>query len=202
MAGTMSRGDLRTDLKDSLHDAASALSDPADFDRCLAAAVDDLGLMMPQTLASTLTLVADQAEYVAPADFLRFKMALWGVSTPVKPWDKNHPGKLPSVNHAEGLLVMVPAPSAWQIALLGSNYRFFYFAGYVLDDVAANTTVPAHSRSLLLLRAQAEACRELALRNVTKPVSMRDGISNQPRNGTPAALHAMLMEEFVARVGR
>lgn len=202
MSGTMSRGDLRADLKASLHDAASVLSDPDDFDRCLKVAVDDLGLLMPRTLASTLSLVAGQAEYAAPADFLRFKMALWGVSSPVRPWDKSHPGKLPDVRHCEGFLVMVPAPSAGQIALLGSNYRYFYFAGYVLDELAGLTTVPPHARSLLLLRAQAEACKEMAMRNITKPVALRDGVSSGPRNGTPAALHGQLMDDFLARVGR
>lgn len=198
MAGTMSRGDLRADLKASLHDAASALTDPEDFDRCLTVAAEDLGRWLPRTLAATLVLEADKAEYLAPDDFIRFKMALWGNSSPVKPWDKAHPGKLPNVHHCEGILVMVPAPSGVQIALLGSNYRFFYFAGYSVAEDAAQTTVPADRRGLFLLRAQAEACKELAMRNVTKPVSMRDGISNQPRNGTPAALHHSLMADFLA----
>ena len=202
MPGTMSRADLRAELKDSLHDAASVLADPADFDRCLAVAAEDLGRLMPRTLASTLTLVAGQAEYAAPADFLRFKMALWGASTPVQPWDKCYPGRLPDVSDAAGLLVLSPAPTAMQIALLGASYRFFYFAGYAVADAAAQTTVPEHSRSLLLLRAQAEACRELALRNVSKPVTMRDAVGSQPRNGTPSALYQMLLAEFETRVGR
>ena len=71
-----------------------------------------------------------------------------------------------------------------------------------MADAAAQTTVPEHSRSLLLLRAQAEACRELALRNVSKPVTMRDAVGSQPRNGTPSALYQMLLAEFETRVGR
>lgn len=199
MAGTMSRGDVRSDLKDSLHDAASALSDPEDFDRCLNAALEDLGVWMPRTLAASLPLQADQAEYAAPADFIRFKMALWGRSSTAKPWDKAWPGKLPAVYHADGLLILSPAPTVQQIGVLGAAYRFYYFAGHTLAEDAAQTTVPTDRRSLLLLRAQAEACKELALRGITKPVTLRDGISNMARNATPSFLHSSLMADFLAR---
>jgi len=205
MAGTMSRADLRADLKASLHDSASVLADPEDFDRCLDIAADDLGVYgatTGRTLVGTLTLVAGQAEYAAPADFLRFKMALWGVTAPVSPWDKNYPGRLPDVIHCEDVLVLVPAPTAQQIALLGSAYKFYYFAEHTVAEADADTTLPATSRGLLLLRAQAECCRELALRNITKPVALRDGISNAPRNGHPAVLYQALLKEFAERAAR
>lgn len=203
MAGTMSRADLRDDLKASLHDSASVLADPEDFDRCLEVAAADIGSFggssASRTLAATLTLVAGQAEYAAPTDFLRFKMALWGAATPVKPWDINFPGRLPDVVHCDAVLVLVPAPTALQIALLGSDYRFFYFAAHVISETAGSTTLAASQRGLLLLRAQAECCRELALRNITKPVALRDGISNGPRNGHPAVLYRQLLDEFEQR---
>lgn len=199
MSGTMSRGDMRADLRDSLHDAAAALADPDDFDRCLNAALEDLGAWLPRTAPASLTLAVDQAEYAAPADFIRFKMAVWGRTPNAKPWDKAWPGKLPAVYHADGLLILSPAPTALQIAHLGTAYRFYYFAGYTLDEEAAQTTVPATRRNLLLLRAQAEACKELALRGMTKPVTLRDGISNAPRNSTPSALAHSLMADFLAR---
>lgn len=200
MAGTMSRADLRADLKSSLHDAASVLSDPDDLERCLSVAVEHLGELLPRTLAATLTLLAGVSEYEAPADYLRFKMALWGTSTPAKPWDKAYPGRLPSAYHVDGVIALVPAPTMQQIGILGSEYRYFYFAGYVLSDVAASTTVPVALRSLLLLRAQAECCKELAIRNVTKPVTMREGGSGLTRNGTPSALYATMLREFEQRV--
>lgn len=202
MAGTLSRGDLRADLKASLHDAHAMLADPADFDRCLAVAVEELGRWLPRTLAANLTLVADQAEYPAPAEFKSFKMALWGRSTTIQPWDKNYPGKLPKVHHAEDLLILVPAPCAQQIAILGASYRYFYFAGYSIADDAAQTTVSADLRDLLLLRAQAECCKELALRNIGKPVQLRDGTNTVTRNGTPSYLYNQLMAEFLARCGQ
>lgn len=206
MAGTMSRADLRADLKASLHDSASVLADPEDFDRCLDVAAADMGSLggssASRTLAATLTLAAGQSEYAAPADFLRFKMALWGTSTPVKPWDKSYPGRLPDVMACDAVLVLLPAPTAEQISLLGSDYRFFYFAAHELSDTAGQTTLPASQRPLLLLRAQAECCRELALRNITKPVALRDGISSAPRNGHPAILYRELLREFEERAAR
>lgn len=209
MSGSMSLADLRADLQASLHDAAAVFSDPQDLDRLLAVAGEDMGggglggsTAGAQTLASTLTLVAGQSEYAAPAGFTRFKMALWGAATVVRPWDKNYPGKLPDVIHCDGVLVLIPAPTAAQIALLGAAYRFFYFADYAGGGAVDVTDIPLSSRSLLLLRAQAEACREMALRNMAKPVTLRDGMSNGPRNGTPSALYQMLMAEFNARVGR
>ena len=202
MSGTLSRADLRADLKASLHDASAMLADPGDYDRCLEVAVEDLGRWLPRTLVSTLTLIADESEYATPADFQRFKMALWGKSSTVQPWDKNYPGKLPRVHHAEDLLVMVPAPTAQQIAILGANYRYYYFAGYSIDDSAALTTVPVSLRDLLILRAQAECCKELAMRNVGKPVQMRDGMNTVTRNGTPSHLYNQLMAEFLSRCGQ
>lgn len=200
MSGSLSRADIRADLKDSLHDAASVLADPADFDRCLAVALAHLAEVLPRTLAATLTLSAGVSEYAVPADYLRFKMALWGRANTVQPWDKAHPGRLPDIYHVEDVLLMVPAPSARQIGLLGSDYRFYYFAGYTLDEtVAANTTLPESLRGLLLLRAQAECCKELAMRNVSKPVTMRDA-GGQPKNGTPSHLYKVLLDEFMVRV--
>lgn len=191
---------MRADLKASLHDAASVLADPDDFDRCLTVAIEHLSVALPRTLAATINLLAGVSEYEAPADYLHFKMALWGKSTTVQPWDKAHPGRLPDVLHFEGGLVLMPAPTAQQIGLLGSHYRYFYFASHTLAEDAAQTTVPVSMRALLLLRAQAECCKELAIRNVTKPVTMRDGGGGQPRNGTPAALHVALMKDFAAQV--
>lgn len=206
MAGTMSRADLRADLKASLHDSAAVLADPEDFDRCLDVAAADIGSFggssASRTLAATLTLIAGESEYAAPDDLLRFKMALWGASTPAKPWDKSFPGRLPDVLHADGMLILLPAPSALQIALLGSAYRYFYFAAHELSDTAGNTTLAAGNRPLLILRAQAECCRELALRNITKPVALRDGISSAPRNGHPAVLYKQLLDEFEEKVSR
>lgn len=203
MSGTMSRTDLVADLKASLHDAASVLNAAADadFDRILDIAALDLGRVRPRTQLGSIALVVDVDEYAAPADMLIYKSDLWSVqSRKYRPWDKNYPGRLPdirvAVNGTTRNLYFLPAPTEDQINILGATFRFYYFSGHAIGDVAADTTVQPGDRGLLILRAQAEAMKEMSVRNSGKPVSMRDGISNMSRNGTPSYLFEMLMKDF------
>lgn len=204
MPGTMSKADLITDLKASLLDAATVFKAPADADfvRHLEHAALDLGRKRPRTLVGEVTLVADTPNYPVPADLLQIKLPLWGSAERRQrnPWARDWPGQLPRatvVNVAGGQeLWLDPAPTTAQIAQLGTAYKFFYFAGHQIADAANDTTVQPVDRGLLLLRAQAEAMKELAARNMHKPVQLRDGMSGTPRNATPAALYAQLMEEF------
>lgn len=201
MPGTMSRADLVADLKASLQDAASVFTaaDDGDFKRHLNVAALDMGRKVPRTLRATLTLTADVDEYAAPVDLLDFSVAEW--DTLPDPWAAHYPGPLPRVMVAEiggaRSLVFDPAPTAQQIAVLGPTLKYRYRAAHAINDAAASTTVPAGHRGLLLLRAQAEAMREMAMRNIGKPVTMRDGFSQTPRNGTPAALYRTLLAEFL-----
>lgn len=200
---SLSRAALVADLKASLQDAASVFTAAADGDfvRHLDKAALDLGRRRPRTLLGAVTLVADQAAYAAPADLLAFKVDTWGRHE-VQPWEDHYPGRLPQVRAVElaGAMVLSfsPAPTARQIAILGAEFGFYYQAGHEIGDAEADTTVPAGDRGVLLLRAQAEACRELAMRGMTKPVTLRDGHSGTPRNSTPAALWQALMDEFEA----
>jgi hypothetical protein len=204
MSGTMSQADLVADLKASLHDAAevfTAASD-ADFVRHLDLAARDLGRFRRRTLVGTITLTADVDLYAAPADLSSLKSHLWGISPTAarKPWEKGHPGRLPDMREAEvngvQAISLVPPPTAAQIAMLGSEFRYYYFAAHTVGAAAADTTVKPSDRGLLLLRAQAEAMKEMAMRNIKKPVQLRDGLSSAPRNGTPASLFQALMEQF------
>ncbi len=207
MSGTMSQADLVADLKASLHDAASvftAASD-GDFKRLLDVSALDMGRFRARTLLGSVILVAGQAEYAAPADFVMFKSALWGIA-PIaapRPWERGYPGRLPDAFESElagvrQISLSLP-PTAEQIALLGNQYLFYYFAAHAVGVDAANTTIKASDRGLMLLRAQSEAMRELAMRNIGKPVTVRDGMSGAPRNGTPSHLYSVLMEEFERR---
>lgn len=201
MAGTMSQDDLVADLKASLQDSADVFTaaGDADFKRHLDMAALDFSRFRPRTLVGSVILVAGQSDYDVPADFHSFKSMLWGIPRP-QPWEKSWPGRLPEVRVAEvsGALQihLFPAPTSAQITLLGSTFKFYYFARHVVDATAANTTIRDADRGLLLVRAQAEALKELALRNSKKPVALRDGMSGQPRNGTPSHLFEALMEQF------
>lgn len=208
MPGSMSEKDLVEDLKASLRDTARTFSGAgdADFKRFLAAAALALGHCRTRTMVGELQLVADQEEYPLPEDFHYFKSSLWGIrpDPQIKPWDASWPGRLPDFYDVEVAGVrkaaLRPAPSAQQIAVLGAAYRYYYSARHEIHATdGALTTVKAGDRGLLLLRAQAEAMRELAMRNVDKPVQMIEGMSSAPRNGTPAALYRALLEEFEER---
>jgi len=208
MPGTMSQADLVADLKASMPGSDVVFSAPADADyiRQLDAAALDFSRVRPRTLVGAVTLSADISEYDAPGDLVRLKFPLWGINEKRarKPWESNYPGRLPRayiVQGATGLqLSLEPAPNAAQIADLGSSYKFYYFAAHTIDTNATNTTILPADRGLLLLRAQAEAMKELAARNSHKPVKMRDGMNSTPRNGTPAALYEQLMDAFEAQV--
>lgn len=206
MPGTMSQADLVADLKASLQDAAApfvAAAD-ADYKRHLAAAALDFGRKRRRTMVGALALVAGQPAYAAPADLLGVKSHLWGIE-PIeapKPWESGYPGPLPDLALIEegGVrkLRLSRAPTAAQIAALGAELRYWYHAGHVIAEVAANTTLLDGERALLLLRGQAEAMRELAFRGIAKPVQLRDGMGSMPRNGMPGHLFQQLMDEFEA----
>lgn len=200
---SMSRASLIADLKASLHDAAEVFeAEDGDFGRHLDVAALDLARYRPRTLLGTLTLEPDRAGYPAPADLVQIKIALWGrrERTQRKPWDPGWPGQLPRlqvVETAGGREVhLMPAPTMAQIACLGATCQYYYYAAHRVAAEAAETTVRPADRGLLLLRAQVEALREIAVRNSFKPVQMRDGLHSQPRNGTPAALYRELLAEF------
>lgn len=199
MPGTLSRADLRADLLASLQDAGKPFEAPAAQDRLLNAAALDLGRVRPRVMWGTVTLTAFEGVYPAPAGMTDFKSALWGQGHGIQPWDKGFPGQLPEGRFYAGSLVLTPPPTPAQIAALGRAYNFFYYARHEIGDTAEATTVAEADRGLLLLRAVAEACRELALRGVTKPVSLGPsggGAGSSPSNGTPAALYQAFMAEF------
>lgn len=200
----MSKTALIADLKGMLGDAGGKFTAPADSDfaRHLDIAAFDMGRFRPRTMVGSVTLVADQANYAAPADLVRIKCSLWGLKerSDRRPWEPSWPGRLPALSLAESggtrEIWLDPAPTAAQISNLGSTYRFYYFAGHAVADVAANTTVRESDRSLLLIRAVVQALQELANRGVAKPVQLGDGFGSMPKNGTPGALAEVLLEQF------
>lgn len=206
MAGTMSLDDLAQDLQRSLHDSAGvfAADDYADLKRFLNLALPDMAWKRPITRLGQVTLVEGEPRYTLAvyADLANYKTYLWDKAAGYpQPWEPGYPGALPRVamqrDGAVPYLVFDPAPSAAHIALRGSVCKFYYFAMPVIGVDAADTTVAEQDRGLLLLRAQAEAMRELTIRNAGKPVQLRDGLSGTPRNSTPSALYQALLAEFL-----
>lgn len=205
MAGTMSRADLIADFKASIHDAASVFTAAADgdFSRMLDVAALDLGRVRPNPLKGSITVTAETAEYSAPAGIVAYSYSAWSAGKMPAPWAANYPGPEPRVSliglPGARVLYFEPAPTALQVALFGATFPFRYLGGYAIGTAAADTTVLAQDRGLLILRAQVEALREIAVRNLGKPVSLRDGLSGQARNAQPAFLYSDLMDEFERR---
>jgi hypothetical protein len=201
----MDEASLVADLKASLQDAAEVFTaaDDADFKRHLAHAAADFGRRFPRRVRGSVTVEADKAEYPAPAGMLRPLRAAWSDTARrnYRPWDRGWPEPDPRLSleaddTGARVLVLSPPPSQAQITQLGATFPFVYEAGHQIGTQAADTTISDARRGLLLLRAQAEAMKELAARNLKKPVQLRDGQGGAPRNGVPAALHQQLMDEF------
>jgi hypothetical protein len=205
MAGTMALVDLVEDFKSSLHDSASVFTadEDADLIRLLTLALVDMAWKRPVTRLAQVTLTAGECRYLLATypDLSSYKTHLWDkTGFYPQPWEPGYPGAVPRVSlqrdGAAAYLVFDPAPSAAHLAVRGNVFKFWYFAKHVLGVDAADTTVAAQDRGLLLLRAQAEAMLELAMRNMAKPVQLRDGLSGTPRNSTPRAMYEALLAQF------
>ena len=83
------------------------------------------------------------------------------------------------------------------LAVLGSHCEYEYTTDHILTDSVC--TLDDFEQSLLILRAQAEAMRELAMRNSTQPVQLRDGFTQGAANGTPPHLYTVLLAEIEQR---
>jgi hypothetical protein len=201
MAGSMTQDDLVEDLKRSVHDTGDFFKGAADADwkRVLQIAATAMQTKRPRTQLGQVLLTAGEARYpLALADFAAFKTYLWAARQ-LPAWDPCYPGILPRVTAInEGgtwVLAFDGPPTQAHLNAYGSTFKFWYFATHNLGE-GTTSTLASVDRPLLLLRAQAELMRELAMRNVNKPVQLRDGLTATPRNSTPAALWQALLKEF------
>ena len=198
----MSLADLVITHKASLKDAANVFASGGDteLEQHLLTAADDFRRVKPQIQYGEVTLIADQRAYALPADIGDFKYDTWGQRRK-QPWETGYSGRLPRTSLAvvAGVkkLVLDPAPTQANIDDAGSTLPYWHVVPHVIHATdGAQTTIPLTLRGLLILRAQVEAMRQLAMRNLAKPVQMVEGFSNQPRNGTASALYQALSEEF------
>lgn len=194
--------ELLDSYQHSLHDAAGVFRDDcSDFLRHLRVALREVALhKRPRTLTASVTLVADQVEYEdVPEDLLLPKLSQWG-HVNVKPWLMPR-DPLPVIRVLDGTtrkLILAPPPTAAQIAAFGATFTYYYVAAHTLDADANTTTLSERDQDLVILRAQAEAMRELAMRDAAKPVTLRAGSASggAPKVGVPAALYQSLLAEF------
>lgn len=202
MTATMSLEQLTESLKTSLMDSAGLFLD--ELPQLLTIAAQDLARVRRRTLVGSIQLRPGKDIYLAPEDLMDFKLSTWGQQQRkiMKPWQPKYPRQLPDVSVLDGspkYLVLSFIPTGDQIGLMGSEFRFFYFANHHIDEDGSKTTVSERKRNLLLLRAQAEAMKWLSMRNVDKTVSAKHAISGASKGGVPAALYRILLEDWERR---
>lgn len=198
------RASLAARLKASLISTADSFQ-PEDLQRHVDVGFSELCRFRHRTVHAGLTAQAGVALYPCPSTLIRILATDWGRQNKaeLQPWDDRWPGQLPQLGvgydeHDNRVLVMQPAPTERQLALLGSPCPYRYAAPHLLSD--SQSSLSDEDAQLLILRAQAEAMRELAMHHATKPFQLRDGISATPRNGMPGYLYSVLLEEFERRV--
>lgn len=199
---SVKRAELIQRLTASFLDSKVQFKEP-DYPRLIDTAVVEYSYRRPRERVLTMTLTAGCSLYECPDDLVRVLGHDWGRSIKVhgNPWDDGWPGQLPGMRVVEWgderALRLSPAPTARQIGLLGPFCTYRYAALHLLQDQGA--TFDEDGAGLVILRAQAEAMRELAMRNVDRPYQLRDGISAQPKNGTAGYLYQALLAEFNER---
>lgn len=199
----MDMASLVLDLKASLNDSVSAFkaADDGDFKRLLTLALPDMQVKRPITRLDFVPLVYGVDRYALDiADFAALKTPIWGdASRTPKPWEPTYPGRVPQATATwDGTawwLVFDQPLTYLHMNAWGARFDFWYFAKHLVT--VGGSTLNEADRGLLLLRAQVEAMRELMLRNMTKVVQMRDGLSGTPRNSTPAAMYELLHKQFM-----
>jgi hypothetical protein len=201
--------ELLPDYRASLNDAALVFGQDNSDDqkknltRHLTIAARKLAIgKRPRTRQATLSLVADQSSYgPVPEDLLLTKVSTWGITN--RPQWHLPAGPLPILTLVDDdgtgsrAIVLTPAPTSEQICAFGSSYPFYYFAEHAITSDAATSTLQEKDRGLVILGGQVEAMREMAMRSIGKPVTLRDANGGGvARNMTPAALYEKLLAEF------
>ncbi len=201
----------REQLASSLLDARSLFGEDgsaaqgAALDNHLRAAAADFNRVRPRIEPFELTLIADQADYPAPAGALRFHLAEMVDSNALfEPYDPRRQPQVPLP-----LLIRTSTGRSWRfrpvptqrlISALGCRYRYTAIVAHVLADDANDTTFADADLPLLVMRAQVESLRALAIRNAHKPFTTRDPSYGQTRNSTPAALAQMTLDAWEVQV--
>ena len=203
----MNRPNLLKAYSESLLDSQRAFK-AEDFERHMDTALRDLTQFRPHRVLAELNVLPMQREYECPADLVQVLATHYGRAEKMQrqPWDAGYPTqRLPDVKvryRADGsrYLQVFPAPNYQLMAQIGAVVGYEYRAAHIVtEEVCTLTEVDVQ---LAILRAQAEAMRELAMRNSTQPTQIKDSLTNTPANGTPSYLYTLLMNEFYGRVRR
>ena len=196
------KNEIISKFTESLLDSKRAFNE-SDLIRHVDIALKALSEVRPLHKITLIELFAGRSMYGCPEDLIKIYKCQYGVNlkNSQKPWDDSYVGSLPRWhifnNKDQRILYADPAPNALQIAMIGAHCELIYCAAHVLTE--STCSLSTDEVGLLILRAQAEAMREIAIKNTTQAYQLREGISSTPQNGTPAYLYKTLMQEFNAR---
>lgn len=200
----LKREDFEAKLRASFVDSVRGFKDK-DYARHTDEAFRELGKRRPRIVLDNFLLVPGCSTYTCPNDLNDVQSCLWGRNhkAQVAIWADNRIGQLPDLkvsytSDGSRVLQLVPMPSARDIYIVGYVCEYTYAASHIWTDKVC--TLNAYEEGLLMLRAQAEAMRELGMKNVTTPSQLREGMSSTPKNGTPSYLFSVLMDEFDRKV--
>jgi hypothetical protein len=201
---TITRTNLLSKLKSSIHDAGRVLnaSANADWHRIIDNALQAISLPdgRPLVKLGSIELVAGQREYAAPSDFVaQHSHALWGMESRVEfnPWEpqfQTNPIRFSAAVNSIGSRVLYTSypPSAGAIAQYGAGCQFKYYALHVLTDAAC--TLPDTDELILLTRCQIETMTELMIRNYIEPTSVMGAADDI--NGSPQQVYTVLAGRY------
>lgn len=197
----LNRESVRTKLAASLLDAVDIFGDDAaaqapHLDRHIDVAVAEFNRVAPLLIGDQLQLTQDESNYAAPAGAIRFHGSeIVDRQNALPPWDEFRVPEVPtpSIVRVAGVKCwnFRPAPSGYIVARIGVAYPYTYVSAHVLgadEEAEDDTTIEEAHEPLLIMRAQVESLKDLAIRNAHKPVALRDPTYSQTKNGTPAAL--------------
>jgi hypothetical protein len=197
--------EVLANYKSSLLDSASVFKDDQ-LTRHLKTALLEYSKYKPLIKDGSFNLIANIKVYPAPVDLFEVIETFWAreqrKTMPV--WSPIYPENLPRLNlyqREQGYeLVLSRAVTESEISLYGQAYEFTYKASQILGDDLTKNTLLESAIPIVLIRAQAEAAREMALRNIHKPVSLNTPVGGVPSNGTPMGIYQALMIEFEKQV--
>lgn len=196
----MTLDELLADYRASLSDSAPLFTSPdsGDLKRHLWRAAQALAGKRHNLAHGSIALVVGISYYPVPPDLVSVAGIEWPSAEQFAPWrGPDHAfGPPPRLSLARlgnvRQLHLRPWPTHAMVAAVNGTLTYSYVQAYTLGT-EEQTTVPEADRWLLILRAQVEAMRELAMRSWMKPVQLR---GMQSSNMQPSALYELLLKEF------
>ncbi|MCG7585440.1 hypothetical protein, partial [Photobacterium sp. OFAV2-7] len=168
-------------------------------------ALADFSRYRPHLRLATIQLKKGVELYPAPDDLISVRHCLYGQSQRrlLQPWQQGYPKQLPKVSRIDDqdgnrLIKLSHFPAYDVLSSCGYALTYSYHGQRTIKGDVID--IETQDIPLLLLRAIAEAVKYIAIHHLNKSVSVRNSIGGEAKNGTPAAIHQQLMEQFERQV--